>query len=247
MTTLSHNLVLTNISFTCYYTVPDVRHWCCVMLLSMISLLVSSLSYPVSVSAWYCQVFDTEISAPSSSVQEHEFFMRRHYLFPSLRWLIFLSLASSQPLSFLTFSNGMVTSMLATFLQASSIAISSARRDSSRLGTAWLFLMVVEEVARNTFTSLPRMSLWRFVMNKKFGLQWHTTCCRVSLRHIATSAIFPVSVAWLMAAIKWEAVWSCTVNEAPVHKVHEVANPQEVVWRACGAGVLKHFTLVCLG
>jgi hypothetical protein len=54
--------------------------------------------------------------------------------------------------------------------------------------------MKVETAARNTFTNLPRMSLWRFVMDKKFGLQWHTRCCRVSLRHIATSATFPVSI-----------------------------------------------------
>lgn len=50
-----------------------------------------------------------------------------------------------------------------------------------------------------------------------------------------------------MAAIKWEAVQSYTVNEVPVRKVHEVANPQEVVWQACGVGVLKHFNLVGMG
>jgi hypothetical protein len=69
-----------------------------------------------------------------------------------------------------------------------------------------LILMVVETVAWKTFTVLPRMSLWHFVMDTKFGLQWHTACCRTSLRHIATSAIFPVSVAKLMAAMKWKAV-----------------------------------------
>jgi len=50
-----------------------------------------------------------------------------------------------------------------------------------------------------------------------------------------------------MAAIKWEAVQSYTVNEVPVCKVHEVANSQEVVWQACGVGVLKHFALVGMG
>jgi len=50
-----------------------------------------------------------------------------------------------------------------------------------------------------------------------------------------------------MAAIKWDAVQSGTVNEVPVCKVHQVANPQEVVWQACGTDVLKHFALVGMG
>jgi len=144
---------------------------------------------PVSVSTWYCQVFDIHTSAPSNSVQDHKFsnklavYVSKLYVTDySLRVLVLATELPDiegievhiTPLLILLlqqwgvllmpcclegthlFSIAMVTSMMATFLQMSSIVMGSGWRDSPRLGTAWLILMVVEAGAWNTFTSLPR-------------------------------------------------------------------------------------------
>ena len=67
---------------------------------------------------------------------------------------------------------------------------------------------------------------------------------RQRLPRVATPAASLVSVAESLAAVEWDAIQSCPVDESPVSKAREVTIPHEVVWRGRGTGHLEHFALV---